>query len=192
MSEAFAQVGAFALASANSKDSAIFNPAIAARDYTVRVSASGNVTGEVLAELYDASPLATFDASVPRLVNVSVRKTIATGDLLTVGFVIGGDTARTVLVRALGPGLAAFGVSGAMPDPQLALFSGATKIAENDDWGGDAQLTAVGTEVGAFAIADARGHDAMLLLTLSAGSYTAQVKSNGAGGQALVEVYEVP
>ncbi len=192
LSSAFASVGAFAFTSATSRDSAIFNPGMPARDYTLNVSASGNVSGEVLAELYDAAPLAAFNASMPRLVNVSVRKTISTGETLTVGFVIAGDTARTVLIRAIGPGLAAFGVPGTMADPQLALFGGETKIAENDDWGGDAQLANLGSGVGAFKIDDARSKDAMLVLTLAPGSYTAQVNATSSGGQALVEVYEVP
>src|SRR4030095_5348063 len=105
---------------------------------------------------YDAPTPRAFAASTPRLVNVSVRKQIDAGASLTVGFVVGGNTARTVLVRAIGPGLAAFGVSGAVADPQLGLFnSAAAKISENDNWGGDAQLTNAGSAVGAFAIANA-------------------------------------
>ena len=126
--------------------------------------------------------------------NVSVRKQIDAGGSLTAGFVVGGNTARTVLVRAIGPGLAAFGVNGTMADPQLALFSGATKIAENDNWAGDPQLTNAGNAVGAFALANAAGKDAMLLITLAPGSYTVQVGgvAGTAGGSALVEIYEVP
>jgi hypothetical protein len=194
LTNAFNAVGAFPFASATSKDAAIFNPTFAARDYTVQVSGVGGATGDVLAELYDATSTNAFNVATPRLVNVSVRKQIDADGALTAGFVIGGDTARTVLVRAIGPGLAAFGVSGAMADPQLALFSGASKIAENDNWGGDPQLTSSGSAVGAFAIANAAGKDAMLLITLAPGSYTAQVSpvTNTGGGSALVEVYEVP
>ena len=94
------------------------------------------------------------------------------------------------LVRAVGPGLAAFGVGGAMVDPSLALYSGQTKIAENDNWGGDAQVAAAFTQVGAFGLPSA-SKDAVLLLTLQPGAYTAQVAGTGAG-LALVEVYEVP
>jgi len=192
LSDAFASVGAFPLASAASKDAAVFNPGLAARDYTVQVSAVGGATGEVLAELYDASSSATFGATTPRLVNVSVRKTIGDSETLIAGFTVGGTTSRTVLVRAIGPTLAGFGVSGTMADPQLALFSGDTKIAENDDWGGDAQLTTIGSSVGAFGVSDTKSKDAILLITLAPGGYTAQVKGNGGGGQALVEIYEVP
>ena len=190
---AFAAVGAFPFAAATSKDAAVFNAGVASGSYTVQVGNVGAVGGTVvIAEIYDATPAASFGATTPRLVNVSVLKQIGTGATLTAGFVIGGATARTVLVRAVGPALAAFGVGGAMADPKLELFSGQTVIAANDNWGGDAQLTATGTAVGAFGIANAASKDAILLVTLAPGSYTAQVSGVGGGGTALVEVYEVP
>ena len=194
LTSAFGQVGAFPLASATSKDAAIYNAGFLSRDYTVQVGGVGGATGEVLAELYDATSTDAFGPNTPRLVNVSVRKQIDANGSLTAGFVVGGNTARTVLVRAIGPGLAAFGVTGTMADPQLALFAGATKVAENDNWGGDSQLTNAGSAVGAFAIANAAGKDAMLLITLAPGSYTAQVSgvTGTGGGSTLVEVYEVP
>jgi hypothetical protein len=192
LSSAFSLVGAFPLASATSRDAAIFSPGFPAGAYTIDVGSAGGAEGEVIAELYDATATAGFGALTPRLINVSVRKQIAAGEILTAGFVVGGNTARTVLVRAVGPGLAVFGVPGTMPDPQLALFSGATPIAANDNWGGDAQLTAAGQAVGAFGLADPAGRDAMLLITLAPGSYTSQVKGAGGAGAALVEVYEVP
>jgi hypothetical protein len=191
LANAFAAVGAFAM-DASSRDAAVFNPSLAAGGYTVQVSGVGGATGSVLAELYDATPAGSFTATTPRLINVSVSKQISTGGSLTAGFVIGGGTARTVLVRAIGPGLAAFGLGGTMADPKLSLFSGSNTIAENDNWGGDAQITASGTAVGAFAIADAAGKDAMILITLAPGNYTTTVSGTGAGGTALVEVYEVP
>jgi hypothetical protein len=196
LSNAFAQVGAFAYTAGNSRDAALFNAATPARDYTVRVSsAAAGGSGAVIAELYDATAGSAFTASTARLINVSVRKQIDAGATLTAGFVIGpigGTVARTVLVRAIGPGLGVFGVPGTMPDPKLELFSGANVIAASDNWGGDAQLTAAGTAVGAFAIANLQSKDAMILVTLTPGNYTAQVTGSGPGGVALVEVYEVP
>jgi hypothetical protein len=157
------------------------------------VSGATGATGRVIAEFYDATPITTFRATTPRLINVSVRKQIDAGGSLTAGFVIGGSTAKTVLVRAIGPGLAVFGVPGLMADPRLELFnSSSVRIAANDNWGGDPQLTAAGARVGAFALADARGADAMLLLTLVPGNYSAEVRGANGGGTALVEVYEVP
>ena len=162
----------------------------------MQVSGVGGATGPVIAELYDATPSASFTATTPRLVNVSVLKTIPTGSLLTAGFVIGGATAKTVLVRVIGPrlALAPFGITDAMPDPKLELFSGQTVIASNDNWGGDAQLSAVGAAVGAFTVTDATSKDAILVITLAPGNYTVQASPVAAttGGLAIVEVYEVP
>jgi hypothetical protein len=95
------------------------------------------------------------------------------------------------VLRAVGPGLAAFGVPGTMADPKLVLYSGSNKIGENDNWGSDAQISAAATQVGAFGLG-AGSKDAVLLVSLPPGAYTAQVSGIGGGGIALVEVYEVP
>ena len=183
-------VGAFAYAATTSKDAAIFNPAIATGGYSIKVSGNGT-TGTVIAELYDSTPNNAFTAATPRLVNVSVLKQIGAG--FTVGFVIGGGTSRTVLVRAIGPGLAGVGVtSGFVADPRLTLFAGANKINENDDWGGTGALAAAFGQVGAFQV-PAGSRDAALLATLEPGQYSAQIAGPaGATGLVLVEVYEVP
>ena len=197
LNNAFVQVGAFAYTSTTSKDAAIYEDKLALGNYTVQVSDNSAGVGTVIAELYDATPTNALTTTTPRLINVSVLKQIGAGTTLTAGFVIGGSTARTVLVRAIGPGIAGapFNVPGTMADPQLALFNLSTgaKIAENDNWGGDPQITAVGTAVGAFKIDNAASKDAMLLVTLAPGNYTAQVSGvGGTGGTAIVEVYEVP
>ena len=190
LSGAFAAVGAFPFAALDSKDAAIFNPSIAAGGYSIKVTGNGTV-GTVIAELYDSTPANAFTATTPRLINVSVLKQI--GDGFTVGFVVGGGSTATVLVRAVGPGLAAVGLtSGFVVDPKLTLFSGSTKINENDDWGGTAALSAAFTKVGAFQIPPT-SRDAALLATLQPGSYSVQVAGpTGATGVVIVEVYEVP
>ncbi len=185
---AMAQVGAFPFASAASRDAAISLPSLASGQNSAIISGTG--TGSVIAELYDATPTANFTAATPRLVNVSVRKHLGTG--VIAGFVVGGSTARTVLIRAIGPTLGVFGVTGVVADPQLALFSGATQIGANDNWGGTAALATAFANVGAFALAG-DSKDAALLATLEPGSYTVQVSGvAGTTGVALVEVYEVP
>jgi hypothetical protein len=147
----------------------------------------------VIAEVYDATPVANYAATTPRLINVSVLKNIPASATLTAGFVITGSVSKTVLVRAIGPTLAGFGVGGPMPDPRLALFNGSSaQIAVNDDWGGSGVVQAAMAAVGAFAL-DPASKDAALLVTLQPGSYTAQATGvNGSAGTALVEVYEVP
>jgi cyclophilin family peptidyl-prolyl cis-trans isomerase len=188
-----AQVGAFPFPNAASLDSAlVVSPA--AGSYTVQVTESANRTGIALAEIYDAVPRAAFTEATPRLVNVSARTEVGSdSDILIAGFYIGGNTARTVLIRAIGPTLALFGVTDTLANPKLQLFSGTTLVAENDNWGGDPGLTSVADAVGAFRLPNATSGDAVFLATLPPGSYTAQVSGVGGGtGVALVEIYEVP
>ncbi len=201
LSDAFTAVGAFGYLAPSSRDAAALNPAMAAGGYTIQVSGVGGATGAVIAELYDSTPESQFTALTPRLINVSVLKQIATGETLTAGFVIGGSATKQVLLRVVGPalGLAPFNIPGAMADPKLELFSGSTVVASNDNWGTPvgssaataAQLTAAFNQVGAFVL-PAGSRDAVVLATLAPGAYTAQATAIGAGGQAIVEVYEVP
>jgi hypothetical protein len=190
LSASLSAVGAFAYTGPASKDAAT-TASITTRDNSVRVSAVGSGTGKVIAEIYDATPAASFTTATPRLINVSVRKNLGSG--LTMGFVVGGATPAKVLVRGIGPTLGAFGVPGTVVDPQLTLFnSSSAKIGENNDWAGTPELTAGFASVGAFAL-PATSKDAALLVTLAPGNYTAQVTGvNGTTGVALVEVYEVP
>jgi rhamnogalacturonan endolyase len=122
-----------------------------------------------------------------RLANLSVRTAAGTGDdTLIVGFALAGSARQTVLVRGVGPGLTPFGVAGAMTDPSLRLFSGATLIGTNDNWSADLSITSTAALVGAFPLT-ATSRDAALLPSLAAGDYSAHV--GGARGVALVELY---
>ena len=81
---------------------------------------------------------------------------------------------------------------GVLADPRLRLYRGADLVAENDNWGGDPLAVAAARTAGAFAVTDIAGKDAMLLLTLPPGAYTAQVSGEGgATGLALLEAYEL-
>lgn len=191
VSNAFVQVGAFAYVGPTSRDAAVFDPAVAPGNNSIIVSGVGTASGTVIAELYDATPAATIGAVTPRLVNVSVLKTLGAG--CTAGFVIGPGSPKNVLIRAIGPSLKSlFGVAESDDDPQLTLFAGETKIGDNNDWGGKPALKAAFAKVGAFALPDSSS-DAALLANLAPGNYTVQVKGEkAAGGIALIEVYEVP
>jgi hypothetical protein len=160
--------------------------------YSIKINGKNNGVGNAIAEIYDAT--ASMTATTPRLINVSARSKIASSsDVLAAGFVIGGSTSRTVLIRATGPALTALGLSGAIADPKLQLFLGSTLIQENDNWGGDPQLISIGSSVGAFGIADPASKDAVILVTLAPGLYSARVTGvNGSTGVALIEVYEIP
>ncbi len=191
----FASVGAFALAP-GSRDAALYNGGLAAASYSAQISGVGGTTGVALAEIYDVTPPITFGAGTPRLINVSARALSGAGaDVLIAGFVVSGPAGATkkVLIRAIGPTLTVFGVTGVLADPKLELFNGsAVKIQENDNWGGGAELSDTFRAVGAFAL-DGASRDAALVASLAPGSYTAQVSGVGGGtGVALVEVYDVP
>jgi len=197
LSNVFAQVGAFPYSGPASRDAAIFSPALIAGNYTVRISHAGSAGGTVLAELYDATANGSLTTTTPRLINISVLKQIRPGDVLTAGFVIGGSAPKTVLIRAIGPTLAAapFYVADVMADPTLRLYRGQIATSVNDDWGSGALASALEAAfalVGAFPL-PAGSADAALLVTLQPGNYSAQISgAGGTGGTALVEVYEVP
>ncbi len=182
-------VGAFALP-AGSKDSAINATNVGAGSYTIQLTGKGGATGAGLIELYEVATALT--TTTPRLSNVSARTFGGTGaETLILGFNISGASARKLVIRAVGPGLAQFGVTGLMADPKLELYSGNTKLNENDTWDSAATLTTQ-QSVGAFGL-PAGSKDAVIVATLAPGSYTAQVTAVGnATGVALVEIYEAP
>jgi hypothetical protein len=188
-------VGAFAFPSDTSKDAALFlNSSNGV--YSVKVTGAAASTGIALAEIYDASA-ANFPATTPRLVNVSARAQVGTGDgVLIAGFVVAGTAPRTVLIRAVGPTLGSYGVVGSLQDPILELSQSIngtnTVVASNDNWGGDTQISNVGSTVGAFSLSSSSSKDAAILITLPPGVYSA--KASGAAnttGVALIEIYEV-
>lgn len=184
-----ARLGAFALP-AGSLDAALLTD-VGAAAFSAQITGGANASGIVLVELYDANA-----AAAARLVNVSARSFVGTGDgLLVAGFVVEGNSPGTLLIRAIGPTLAAFGVGGVLVDPKIEIFASgsATPIAANDNWGVAPSLAATFTALGAFPLAAADSKDAAVLITLSPGSYTAQVSGVGnATGEALVEIYEAP
>jgi hypothetical protein len=63
------------------------------------------------------------------------------------------------------------------------------QIGQNDDWGGDAALSAVFTRTGAFVL-PATSKDAAMLTPLAGGSYTAYVTAAAGTGVALLEAYD--
>ncbi|MEZ5278471.1 MAG: carboxypeptidase regulatory-like domain-containing protein [Opitutaceae bacterium] len=186
------QVGAFPLKD-GSKDAAALLDLVPG-SYTVKASGVGQTTGVALVEVYDVDDSANPGA---KLVNISNRGEVGVGAAIMIpGFVIGGESAKTVLIRGVGPKLADYNVTGVLEDPTLRLFRAgeATPLLTNDNWSdaaNAAELAAAADTVGAFAL-DAGSKDAAVLVTLEPGSYT--VKVSGAGGTegvALVEVYEV-
>ena len=152
---------------------------------------SGTLTG---------GPGGTFSAALSSgitfgdgtLRNLSTRGLVGTGsDVLIAGFVVAGESPKRVLVRAVGPSLTAFGMTGVLVDPHVRVFGGGTLVAENDNWGGDASVAANFAQVGAFPLNPA-SRDSALALVLPPGLYTAQVAgASGEAGVALVELYDL-
>jgi hypothetical protein len=190
----FGTLGAFPLAGTAPRDAALYEVALPIGGYTLQITGKNNATGLALAEIYDATPASLVTTNTPRLINVSARTQVGTGDsILITGFVVGGTTPLRVLVRAVGPTLANFGVSGVLENPRLDLSSVGARVGENDNWDGTAELKAAFASVGAFPLAADDSRDAALVVRLTPGNYTAQVSGvGGTTGVALVEVYEVP
>lgn len=122
---------------------------------------------------------------------LAARARVAGGsDVLVAGFVVGGTEPKRLLVRAVGPTLATYGIGAPVPRPHLAVFAGTTEIAANEVWGTNsnaAEIRAAATALGAAALPDG-SLDAAVLQTFAPGVYTAQVKG---AGVALVEVYDL-
>ncbi len=180
-------VGAFPL-SPTSLDSALANW-LGAGAYTLQVSTPSDQPGIGLAELYE------LDAN-GRTVNLSTRARVRGGEgVLIGGFVVQGPAYKRVLIRAIGPTLGAFGVTTALEDTVLTIYSGSTVVATNDRWESApevAALKAATERAGAFALA-ANSEDAALLITLPPGAYTVEVRGKGESeGVALLELYDVP
>jgi hypothetical protein len=157
-----------------------------------------NSSGVGLIEVYDVD--AGDSPREDRIVNISTRGQVrGNGYGLIGGFVIKGNVAKRVLIRAIGPTLSDYGVAGALPDPILyvdGFESGNTnEIVENDDWQQNPNSQAIrdaSAVIGAFPLKDG-GKDAAVLIRLKPGPYTATVRAKGSSvGIVLFEVYEVP
>jgi uncharacterized protein YfaP (DUF2135 family) len=137
--------------------------------------------------------LATLPDARSQIINTSVRVQVGTGsNILITGFVIG-STPKTLLFRAVGPGLAVFGVPGTLADPSMTLYSGQTVVGSNNDWGSSnaAAIAQASASSGAFALPQG-SKDAALVATLQPGSYTVQISgADGGSGVALFEAYEI-
>jgi alkaline phosphatase len=130
-----------------------------------------------------------------RLINMSTRGYVGTGNqALICGFVVSGSKPKTLLVRAVGPTLAKYGVQGVLANPALRIFNSAgSVISGNDDWEYNANFAAlkIATKsVGAFDL-DAGSKDAAMLVTLPPGTYSAIATGmNDSTGISLLEIYE--
>jgi YVTN family beta-propeller protein len=185
----FSAVGAFALPS-GSADNAI-KVALPTGAYTTQITSADGTDGIVLAEVYDADP----GTPSSNLVNISSRAYVEPDQgAMIAGFVVTGTTSSTLLIRASGPALTAFGVGTVLPNPNVLIYDAkGNLVASNTKWGGSPQIAATAARVGAFAWTDPNSQDAAVVVTLPPGAYTAEVNPTVPPfGNALIEVYLVP
>lgn len=123
-----------------------------------------------------------------RLGNLSTRGFVQTGDDVMIGgLIVEGTEPKTIVVRAIGPSLSAFGITNPLADPWIQIFSGQTLIHTNDNWADHERANDLPA-----ALVPVDAAEAAIVMTLEPGGYTAIVRGNGeTTGIALVEVYEV-
>ena len=136
------------------------------------------------------TPSSTPPAGSSHIANVSTRMNVGVNDdVLIGGFVISGSQPKQVIIRAIGPSLAAFGVAGVLANPTLELHNaGGALMANNDDW----QTGGQWSQISASGYAPSDPHESAIVATLQPGSYTAIVRGvNNTTGVALVEAFEL-
>ena len=157
---------------------------------TLRFSAAG-VKSVIFSSDFNTPQFVAVEPASHRLLNLSTRGLVQSEEnVLIAGFVVGGagPIGTSVLIRALGPSLAPFGVANPLPDPLLELHdaSGAL-LATNNDWKESQEAAITNTQ-----LAPKDTHESAILTSLKGGAYTAVVRSaNGSPGTAVVEVYSL-
>ena len=160
---------------------AVLNPG----SYTVVLQGAGGTAGIGLVEVYDLD-----GSKQSTLGNIATRGKVQGGDQVMIGgfIVLGDNGATTVVLRAIGPSLAAAGVNDALADPVLEVYDGnGNPISQNDDW----QLGPDASFIQSHGLAPSDSHEAAVLVQNPAqGSYTAVLKGkNGGTGVSLIEAY---
>lgn len=177
--------------------------------YTFILSGVAGQTGVGLVEAFEVD-----DATTPAyLHNISTRGVVGNGNQILIGgVIIEGSSPKQVLVRGRGPSLggAPILIPGVLPDPILTIFSGATPIAQNDNWqdppscsppftcGTPGQITGTGLDPcqpnpGETTPPPNCSLESAILITLPPGAYTLQITGvGGATGVGLVEIFEIP
>jgi hypothetical protein len=122
-------------------------------------------------------------------VNLSSRMRVLTADKVAIaGFIITGTAPKRVLVRAMGPSLAQFGLSTLLADPTITLHgpSGFVPIV-NDNW-----RSAQQDEIAATGLAPGNDLEPAIVATLTPGNYTAVLSGTNSGtGTGILEIYDL-
>jgi len=162
----------------------------AATVYHFRVTATndlGTTNGEDATFTTGAAP-----PTIGKAQNLSTRVDVETGDNVGIGgFIITGTDPKLVVVRAIGPSLANFGVTDPLADPVLELHNAAgTVIAMNDNWMDN--IEADRQMLIDHNLDPTNDLESAIIITLDPGLYTAVVSGKDGGtGVALVEIYDL-
>lgn len=172
------------LAPTDDRESALL-VSLAPGAYTTVLRGKNNTTGVGVVEIYDLS-----QSTASALGNISGRAFVDTGDNVVIGGFIsggGGGAASKIVVRGLGPSLAASGVPSPLQDPILDLFdSNGTKIQTNDNWRDTQQ-----TEIQGTGLAPTDDRESAISGVVAAGAYTAILRGkNNTTGVGLIEIYQ--
>jgi len=115
---------------------------------------------------------------------------VLTGDNIGIGgFIITGTAPKHVLLRAIGPSLAQFGVPNPLNDPVLELHgpNGFTTVT-NDNWKDDPVQQAL---ILASGIPPTNDSESAIDANLTPGAYTALISGkNNTSGAGLIELYD--
>lgn len=162
-------------------------------DYTSLLIQAGVIAPSKASIAMQVAKTADDVRSVP-MKDLATMAEIQPDGKITGGLVLGKGEQARFLIRAVGPGLQAFGVSGVLSDPRVTAYKGQTVIAVNDNWGSNdpIQVNNASTNVGAFPLTS-NSLDSVLVLYLKEGEYTFVVEGvGGATGTVLLEIYKVP
>ncbi len=145
-------------------------------------------------KIYRALPIHLENIKFPTVgrqaLNLSTRGLVSVGDdVLIGGFIITGTAPKSVVLRALGPSLSGFGLSGVLTDPVLSVYDSSGSLAGfNDNWQSDLNHSV--TE--ANGLAPANPLESALVRTLVPGAYTVIVRGKDpTPGIGLVELYDL-
>jgi N-acetylneuraminic acid mutarotase len=158
---------------------------------TGKVLVAGGAGGRISngAELYSDYGMNSEGVSnvVTRISNLAVRAHGGGDTPFSADFTVGPGSEQTILIRAVGPSLAALGIESTLADPKLAVFDAkGVRVADNDDF--SAAAADMFATVGAFPLRSG-AKDAALVVRLPAGRYAAQISGETAGST-LLEIYE--
>lgn len=160
---------------------------LAPGNYTAVVTGvDGTANNIALVEVYDLDSV-----DPPNLLNISTRSFVDNINeaQMIAGLIVGGTTGQVIVVRGLGPSLAADSIVNPLPDPSLTVFNSfGTPIAANDNWQDDPSAA----DVQNAGLAPTNPLESAILLSLAPGNYTAILSdASGATGVGLVEIYNV-